>query len=178
MTSSVPAPAQYKHPPQVLGNAGSRSCYLNAMIARGHMLQGSVSADKPSTYSMQCSYRSIDVLHETACLLEANVATAFPFKVACWIKPKHVCAEHTPTILTVLLEDLQTLPKAYKYCTHGSAKVTFCCALSSCPLGVRLRAERKLKTDEVLRSFGGLLRVGNVRLGTLRHLQQVWHCNT
>ena len=45
---------------------------------------------------------------------------------------------------------------------------TLCCVFSSCPRGVRLRADRKLKTDELLRSLGGLFRVGKVRLGTLR----------
>ena len=45
---------------------------------------------------------------------------------------------------------------------------TLCCVFSSCPRGVRLRADRKLKTDELLRSLGGLFRVGNVRLGTLQ----------
>ena len=46
--------------------------------------------------------------------------------------------------------------------------------LSSCPLGVRLRADRKLKTDELLRSLGGLFRVGNVRLGTLHIAVKVY----
>ncbi len=52
--------------------------------------------------------------------------------------------------------------------TKHAVGFTLCCVFSSCPRGVRLRADRKLKTDELLRSLGGLFRVGNVRLGTLQ----------
>ena len=60
-------------------------------------------------------------------------------------------------------------------CARQKEGCTLCCVLSSCPLGVRLRADKKLKTEELLRSLGGLFRVGNVRLGTLHIAVKVYN---